>query len=67
VANEDFKLGDVVKLKSGGPLMTVISTDVDASGAKAVLCSWFHEGKPLTNYFPTAAVTAARGIDEAQA
>ena len=32
----DFKIGDVVKLKSGGPLMTVNGTKGDD-----VWCRWF--------------------------
>jgi uncharacterized protein YodC (DUF2158 family) len=42
--------GDVVQLKSGGPLMTVQSVDADG-----VICIWFDEKKKLTNArFPEA-------------
>lgn len=34
----DFKVGDVVMLKSGGPPMTVVK--IDSSPGK-VACSWF--------------------------
>lgn len=36
-----FSIGDVVQLKSGGPLMTVESTGPDTSGRERVLCVWF--------------------------
>jgi uncharacterized protein YodC (DUF2158 family) len=38
--SEQFKPGDMVKLKSGGPLMTVEHYD-DMRGG--VVCSWFNE------------------------
>lgn len=40
-SNHKFKAGDVVKLKSGGPHMTVDS--YTASGK--VVCVWFEDGK----------------------
>jgi len=39
---EDFKTGDVVKLKSGGPLMTVYDVT-----RKAITCQWFDEKKEI--------------------
>jgi uncharacterized protein YodC (DUF2158 family) len=44
----DFKPGDVVQLKSGGPKMTVVTAKPGE-----VFCSWFHSGemKPLTSGF----------------
>ena len=47
-SNQEFKIGDIVKLKSGGPLMTVARCDV----AKKVECMWFLEGKIEVGYFP---------------
>ena len=38
--------GDVVVLRSGGPLMTVAS-DVDEGSGETVLCVWF-EGAAVT-------------------
>ncbi|MGY6251497.1 YodC family protein [Bosea thiooxidans] len=35
----DFNVGDVVRLKSGGPAMTVEQT-----GGKAIRCAWFNGG-----------------------
>lgn len=37
--NEEIKLGSTVKLKSGGPLMTVTYLDESTS-----VCTWFYEG-----------------------
>lgn len=37
----DFKIGDVVQLKSGGPAMTVL--DVGKDAAKTVAVVWYAE------------------------
>ena len=39
----EFKAGDVVQLKSGGPLMIVYSED--NSMGYGMGCGWFHDGK----------------------
>jgi uncharacterized protein YodC (DUF2158 family) len=36
MADEQFKPGDVVSLRSGGPRMTVASVD-----GRSVMCEWF--------------------------
>ncbi len=54
----DFKIGDLVRLKSGGPVMTV--TD-DAFGVKhlEMRCKWFNCKKLESGAFnPTALVPA---------
>ena len=38
----EFKAGDVVQLKSGGPLMTVYCIYLEDLG---VSCGWFYEGE----------------------
>jgi uncharacterized protein YodC (DUF2158 family) len=47
-----FKVGDVVKLKSGGPLMTVTNPNCTVNGVAAVSCAWFDQAKPCANLFP---------------
>ncbi|SDH21751.1 YodC family protein [Pelagibacterium luteolum] len=37
-----YKLGDVVKLKSGGPAMTVVS---EAGNDNKIDCQWFNEDR----------------------
>ena len=50
-----FASGDVVKLKSGGPPMTVEKTETDRA-----LCSWFANGCH-ERYFPMATLRRIRG------
>jgi uncharacterized protein YodC (DUF2158 family) len=52
MAEEAFKVGDVIKLKSGGPKMTVTSVG-DLAGTLSV---WFDGTKQLHGTFPTGAV-----------
>jgi uncharacterized protein YodC (DUF2158 family) len=44
---EQLKPGDVVKLKSGGPLMTVKKREGDGR----VWCEWFDGNQPEGRYF----------------
>jgi uncharacterized protein YodC (DUF2158 family) len=39
----DFKVGDIVRLRSGGPRMTVEVILPDMPGGPVVACSWFDE------------------------
>lgn len=50
---EEFKAGDVVVLKSGGPRMTV-QGEGDFEGQ--VLCQWFDKGEVKTGSFPAASL-----------
>ncbi|MBA7545135.1 hypothetical protein ES705_37498 [subsurface metagenome] len=36
-SNQEFKIGDTVQLKSGGPSMTIVHSD----GKGLLKCSWF--------------------------
>ena len=45
-----LKIGDVVQLKSGGPLMTVIAEKTEATGK--VMTTWFAGAKKETGSFP---------------
>lgn len=49
----DFKIGDVVQLKSGGPLMTIQAIgDYTMSGFNpGVLCVWFDSNKKVEDVF----------------
>lgn len=38
----NFVAGDQVRLKSGGPVMTV-----ESSGPGTVTCTWFYDGMPV--------------------
>jgi len=46
-----IKAGDVVRLKSGGPAMTVESTD-----GKTAMCRWFHDKKAESRNFQVVAL-----------
>lgn len=51
-------VGDIVKLKSGGPLMTVI----EAGDGQWVTCIWFDgDGKHNTHTFPLEALLPVQG------
>ena len=54
---EPLKIGDVVRLKSGGPLMTVVRFTHDGDP----LCTWFdYSGESMIHHkFPIAATNAA--------
>jgi uncharacterized protein YodC (DUF2158 family) len=55
--SEQFKPGDVVELKSGGPKMTVEEVDEEAGG---VFCTWFDEGnQPQQRNFIAATLKKA--------
>lgn len=54
--SETFEVGDVVKLKSGGPKMTVKGAGPNQSGDPTVWCVWFEGSKQLDGDFPAEAV-----------
>jgi uncharacterized protein YodC (DUF2158 family) len=39
----NFKPGDLVKLKSGGPVMTVERVEDEGGGRMFVFCTWFDQ------------------------
>jgi uncharacterized protein YodC (DUF2158 family) len=47
-----WKTGDTVRLKSGGPLMTVEKVGRDAHQRDMVFTQWFDAAKVVTGYFP---------------
>lgn len=54
--SEAFKVGDVVRLKSGGPRMTVTNAGDDMSGRPFVECAWFEGTTALNGAFPPLAL-----------
>jgi uncharacterized protein YodC (DUF2158 family) len=66
----DFKVGDIVKLKSGGPKMTVC--EVHTILETQVECSWFsrtgkHQDALLRGFYPPRAlelITEASASDD---
>lgn len=50
--NDEFKKGDVVMLKSGGPAMTVSNTGESSfGGGFKVWCVWFEKTKKFEDTF----------------
>jgi len=48
---DDFRSGDLVQLKSGGPMMTVEEVRQESKGTR-VWCTWFdHQHKRMTDDF----------------
>jgi uncharacterized protein YodC (DUF2158 family) len=50
--SNEFKGGDVVMLKSGGPKMTVTEQGTDGFGKPTVRCVWFVGTKREDGAFP---------------
>ena len=49
----NLKIGDVVKLRSGGPRMTITGEATEyANGQTMVECTWFDGSKKVTDVFP---------------
>ncbi len=51
---EEFKVGDLVQLKSGGPIMTV--RDTDALSGTGISCQWFAGAKLEQGRFPKESI-----------
>lgn len=51
----NWKTGDTVKLKSGGPVMTV-----DGAAGERVTCYWFADKQPQNAQFKPAMLEAAQ-------
>ena len=57
-----FNIGDIVKLKSGSPEMTVIEHVIEAFTGKfqgVIKCAWFVDGNSHTANFDQGAVEKA--------
>lgn len=58
----DFKVGDVVLLRSGGPKMTI--TSLPSQHFSGILCEWFDRtGVPAQARFPAESLKKVRQID----
>lgn len=50
-----FKLGDITRLKSGGPTMTVVKVQKVSGGGRRVTMTWFNEVNNVRSHeFPEA-------------
>jgi len=51
---DDFKDGDTVQLKSGGPMMTIghLGTQTRSSKAQGAWCDWFDETQASRGMVP---------------
>jgi uncharacterized protein YodC (DUF2158 family) len=64
VADAQFKLGDIVSLRSGGPLMTIAMVD-----GKTAFCEWFSDDQqPQSRSFALTSLKQSeqRGTDSPQ-
>jgi uncharacterized protein YodC (DUF2158 family) len=52
---EQWKVGDIVRLKSGGVIMTVVKA-ADYPSGSAVECTWFDGKKQAYEIFPPDAL-----------
>jgi uncharacterized protein YodC (DUF2158 family) len=59
---EILKVGDVVRLRSGGPNMTITSFANDRAGRPMVYCEWFDSNKKHFDFFCMSSLT---GVDRA--
>ena len=53
---EEIEVGTVVRLKSGGPWMTTVSTAVGEPGS--FVCQWFDGGEALNHEFPAVCLVS---------
>lgn len=54
---KNFQPGDLVKIKSGGPIMTVENNDLKINGKAFIECVWFDGAvRQSARYHPAALV-----------
>ena len=54
--SRSFKIGDLVRIKSGGPMMVVTEVGENQDGKPIVTCTWVDEDKPEVGTFPADTV-----------
>lgn len=58
-----FVIGDTVRLKSGGPLMTVTELGETSDPKRYVYCTWFKSSNEIGGqYFPSDAVQKSEAL-----
>ena len=57
--SDEFKVGDVVRLKSGGPNLTIKKVGT-AAGKPTVWCVWFEDAKMLEGQFAPGTLELAK-------
>jgi uncharacterized protein YodC (DUF2158 family) len=56
-----FNIGSVVRLNSGGPLMTITSTSVGENRPTLFICNWYNtDNRQQTGSYPVDALVEAR-------
>jgi uncharacterized protein YodC (DUF2158 family) len=58
-----WRIGDLVQLKSGGPTMTVTSLIEDSPTEAKVICTWYVEDERIQEPFDPATLKAAKPSD----
>lgn len=61
----EFKIGDVVRLKSGGPAMTVLgeTRDINRQLTGKLMCTWFESsGKPIEHLFAPESIEKVEAL-----
>ena len=66
VTDNNISVGSVVKLKSGGPIMTVIEIEEEFNGRKNAYCTWYAQDIdiPVKYRYQTFPIEALRICDE---
>ena len=59
MADGEIKVGDVVRLKSGGPAMVVVEAILADGEEEHLACNWFDGSTVQSAIFPAACLTGA--------
>lgn len=61
MADSEIKAGDTVRLKSGGPLMTVTHT-AQQDGVLKIWVAWFDGNESKSGFYPASALEKDDGV-----